>query len=164
MSNFTQIGFLRKSFGTEGYIKFSVIDSFDVELSSGDFVFLDLQGSMVPFKIERIEDAKQILKFEWLESLEEANKLAQQPMYLSKKEMPENTAFLVDSDFDGMDLYSAENKIIGRVLEVREFPGQLMMIVMSNEKEVLIPFQEDWVIERNKDGMIYDVPDGILDI
>lgn len=164
MSKYTQVGYLRKSFGTDGMIRFSLIDAFDFELNSGSFIFLDLQGSMVPFMIERLDEKKQTLKFEWIKTLEEANELAQRPIYLSDNELPENTAFLVNSDFNGLDLYDRNENKIGHITEIREYPGQLMLIVKSESGEHLIPFQEDWVVKRTTEKMIYDIPEGMLSI
>lgn len=164
MSQFTQIGYLKKSFGTDGMIRYSLIDSFNIELENGHFIFLDLKGSMVPFMIKNLDLQKSTLKLEWINTLEQANEIAQRPIYLSDKELPSTTAVLVNDNFNGLDLFDSDQNLIGYISEVREYPGQLMMIVEMGSKEHLIPFHEDWVINRTETKMVYQIPDGILDI
>jgi 16S rRNA processing protein RimM len=59
-----------------------------------------------------------------------------------------------------------EKKSLGDILEVIEQPHQMLCRIEINEKEVLIPLNEDTLkkIDHKKKQVIVQLPEGLLEI
>ena len=162
MNDYVEIGYIKKSFGVDGQLRFSLFDKYDFDLIEKEFIFLDFNGSMVPFLVTGIDDEKSVLRLEWIVNLEEANKYANHSMYMKADKLPMEEKS--SSPYQGFELLDSSRNLIGLVTSINEFPGQDMIIVRSGDKEHLIPFHEDLLIEVSDSKIIYNIPDGVLDL
>jgi 16S rRNA processing protein RimM len=59
-----------------------------------------------------------------------------------------------------------KKKLLGKVIEVIEQPAQLLLSVMVNDKEVLVPINETTLdkIDHKNQKIFVILPEGLLDI
>jgi len=58
-----------------------------------------------------------------------------------------------------------QNQSIGTITEIQNFPGQLMFTVSCENRNFLMPFVEEWIvnIDENSRTLSVDLPEGIID-
>ncbi len=166
MEDYVEIGVLQKSYGTSGQIKAHLEIGFE-ELP--DYIFLSLNGSLVPFGIEHIDQKKNLLKLEWLSSPEEVDKLVPSTVFLASTDMArtlEKSENVLLSALKNYTLMDKDDVKVGVIKQIEEYPSQLMFIVEQGEQEHLLPFHEDLILEMDHFSKLvkYDLPDGLLDV
>ena len=73
--DFVEIGFIRKAHGHQGAAKIAIEDLFHDDLSSQNFIFMEIQGYKVPFRIENLSYTHDlIIKLARISSPEELGK------------------------------------------------------------------------------------------
>ena len=104
-----------------------------------------------------------IIRFEWLDTIEKAEKLVGAEIVGQPVENDGTTDEQTVAGFSFKDLNTGKQ---GTVLELRPLKHQPLLVVEIEGKEVLVPFVEDMIVElNNKDRVvIMDLPNGLLDI
>lgn len=149
-----KIGEVSKTHNLQG----SVIISTDgdlLEQYADEPVFLLLDGAPVPFFIA--EDgltvrnhSSYIVKFDYVDSLTQAERLVGSEVLLERalleeEEMDESDGDIYELiDFEVRDQISGQ---IGRVLDVADYSGNIVLTVLILDKEVLLPLSENFVSE-----------------
>lgn len=155
-------------------MKGQVVAFFDVDdpkdYEELESVFLLIGGRLVPFFMERIElqaNGKFILKFEDLNTLEEAERLKGMELYLPLEALPE----LEEGQFYFHEVvgYTVVDQRLGELGTVKEFYDLELQDLVAMEyqgHEVLIPVQDEIVLRADKATLkLYvNLPDGLLDI
>ena len=170
MENYGSIGRLSKTFGYKGEIKINVEDEFIDLLKTEEVFFVRLGGNYAPLFIEKIKfENPPTVKFENVNSKEEAVKYCNREIFLQAEKL-KNIApkastlnFAWAKDFLIID---TEEKVIGEIKDVKEFPQQEMAIVEYEGNEILIPLHPDLVlgIDEEEKVMMMDVAEGLLDL
>ena len=162
------LGEVIKTHGLKGEVSSSLDVDFPEEYSELESVFLEQQGQLVPFFIEtlQINGNKALVKFEEVDSIEDASALIKCPLHLPLTFLPA----LPDGGYYFHDLVDCmvmeEGREIGKVKEVIDLSGNQLLVVQQEEKEHLIPLMDEILEEVNvKDKLIkVNLPDGLLDI
>lgn len=156
MIDLTQIGLTLKPHGKDGQLRVHVEDPFLEDFASARAVFIDLNGSPVPFLVEHIEFKNHILvKLEELDSPEEAQPMTQCGLYLEKEELSEASlnhetesewAWLV-----GYRVFQQEGIYVGSICSVSEGDFQTLVEIENDQSRFLWPYHPDFIIELNKE-------------
>ena len=168
LEEFINIGVIRRSHGYKGHAKVSIDDVYLDDLKRQKFIFLEIDGYKVPFKIEEFKDERdQILKFKGCSSSEDISKYQLHSLFLLKEDITvdEKTSDYMSSQLVGYELHDINMGNIGRVVRIDEYPQQLMAIVQdSNKVESMIPLHEKLIIETSEELKIItmDLPDGLV--
>ncbi len=164
----TRIGILNKVSGFKGRLSGLVEAARPEKLRSKKFLFILLEGLPVPFTIEEIEinENEILVKFENINSEEEAKKLLRKELYTEKFSSKNKTAVMSWKDLIHYTAIDADFGEIGIIEEVLEYPKQMLAKCMVNGKEVLFPLNEEMVTDINPDDKIVflELPDGLLDV
>lgn len=132
------------------------------------FFFILLEGLPVPFAIEELtrKGDELIVKFEGVDSEQQAKRIVRNDLYSEKQRVTKGDEFLSWKDLTGYLAVDARYGNIGKIEEVLEFPMQMIAKCMLKGKEVLIPLNDDIVVELNENEkkIIVELPDGFLDI
>jgi len=163
---YVQIGKLKKTFGNKGDISFRLFKENDVILQVGDAIFLYLDGIYVPFFLSaNNKENKSVLHLDDVDSMEEAEELSGNAIFfresdLSDIEIPKEE--LVFGHLKGFLIIDQENREIGIIEDIVNYPMQEMAIIQNN---VLIPLNSRLIIdvEENKKTLRYQIIDGLLD-
>ena len=162
------IGFSTKSRGVNGHFKIKIEDKYKVDLKKARALFLNLNGSKVPFLIEEVQDLGQfVIKLEEIETPEEVTSLLSKEFYLDKKEVSiESFAENKAHELVGYSLFDQNENLVGEISDLEEYPNQLMATVTTNSKQVLIPIHNDLIIstDTEKKSITLTIVEGLLDL
>jgi len=164
----TVIGTIRRTHGVNGALKFEFDPFYADDLFGQQAVILETGGSYLPFFIESMEEThtgKGILRLEDITSKEKAAKFNGTEILLKTK-----TLTKVKEDeltkYTGLTVTDENKGVLGVVEEVLEMPQQLLLKVIQEENEILIPLHDDFILETDfqKETILLCLPDGFLDI
>ena len=162
----SKIGYLSKPHGIEGNMILRLNGNFAEEIEPGESLFVEIDGTLVPFFIEEITPMgeKAILKLEFINSKPIAERYSSCNAY-----------FKIRSEFfkkESPGLYLSwmfEDEVSGKCGEIKDYSDNDInpsYIVDIEGKEALIPVSEDFISRIDiKDKKIYmKLPEGLLDI
>ena len=164
-----RIGKIVKPFGYKGEIKILL----DISLGEG---FKDIEAFFIPVREKFvpyfIQDWKQqqnplhfIVKLDDVDSKEDAQFLNGKDIYLpaDQIDIEEDFGF---ADLKGFKLIDQTSGFWGFIEEVMELPQHDVAQITINGKEVLVPLQEELIVEINEQGeeVTVNLPEGFLDV
>ena len=164
-----RIGTVLKTKGLKGEMQL-YMDYDGVENIKITSVFLDIAGKLVPYFVESVKHNQKnsaYLYLEDIDSIEKAAMLVRKDIYLPNKAKPKKKKeefTLKDlKGFIAVDIYEGE---LGEIIDIHEFPQQLIAAVNYKGNEVLFPLNESIIqgIDRVKNIVTVDLPEGLLDI
>lgn len=132
-------------------------------------VFLQIGQDLIPYFIEdiQIKPTANLITFEGIDTVEKAKELVGKKLFLPVSFLPK----LKDDQFYFHEIigYQVEDEqlgLLGLVKEVVSLGAQDVVVMMYQNREVLIPLTEEIIPKINKkDKMIYTIlPEGLLDI
>ena len=148
-----------KSWGAAGQVVLSLDADDPRDLESEEPVFIEFDGLPVPFYFESVEPegGRFIVKFEDVDSLEEAEELVGRTVTLSDEEEEEEDSLI------GLQVRDARSRrIIGEIVDFNDYSGNVTITVDTEKGEVLLPLHEDLIVGIHDDVITLDIPDGLL--
>lgn len=136
---------------------------------SAKAVFINLDGSKVPFLIESASDEKGIiLKLDEVDSPEAATALLNKELYLEVSEVSQDTKLSQAAvhPLTSYFIYDQNDKQIAIIEELIEYPDQLLAQISYAGGTHLIPIHEELIIELNEEQKILklEIVEGLLDL
>jgi len=168
-----EIGKMGKPYGTEGLLRCFIADPYLADFLDSEFLFVKLNGQAVPFFIEGAEgDGNGIhLQMEDIEDREAASDLAGKIIYLRREDMGEPPEVTPSDDkiytqWLGYHLKDLTLGDIGPIESFEELPQQILAVVSYRGGEVMIPSQEQLILENNPADktILMDLPAGLLEL
>ncbi len=164
-----RIGKLTKPHGVKGEIAFSFTDDvFDrVEC---DYLVCLIDGILVPFFMEEYRfksDSTALVKFEDIDTLEQARRLTNVEVYFPLKLAEEATdGELSWNYFVGMQVTDVYKGPLGPVVAVDDTTANTLFVVDYHGEELLIPACEEFIvqIDNKKHRIKMQLPAGLIDI
>lgn len=162
--SFIKVASLGKSFGTAGFNRIKVYESFEKLCKKQDFLFLKLDDTYVPFRVMQWKQGGSMVRFDDIISQDQADRLNGVGVFL-----PDDAAGHLEANtempFVGYTVLNLEEKI-GDIIEIYEMPQQLLALVEYEGKEIYIPLHEDLIVEVNdeEEYLVMDLPEGILEL
>jgi len=133
-------------------------------------VFIDKNKSLIPFFIERSSLHKSTLlrlKFEDIDSEEDADKLLKSELYLPLEFLPQLTGNkFYYHEIVGFEAEDLSFGLVGIVKGVNDTTNQAILEIERNGSEILIPLIDDFIksVDRELKKIILEVPEGLIDI
>lgn len=170
MLELIHVGHSAKSRGVNGKFKARIEEPFKEDCLKARALFINLKGSKVPFLVESSQDQGHLIfKLEEIDSPEEVSSLLSKELYLDKKEVSEATLkdyspevhFLV-----GYHVYDQNEVFLGQLLDVIQYPDQLLGKILVKEKEILLPIHEDLILQLNEESQTLklEIIEGLLEL
>ncbi|HZI25956.1 MAG TPA: ribosome maturation factor RimM [Chryseolinea sp.] len=166
------IGYVVKTHGLKGEVTISLSGYAVDDLVSVQKVyplFIEINNRLVPYFIQSISESgtKAFVKFEDVDTVEEASKLAKRSLYLQKAARPK--AERGDFYDDEIINFSVTDEVLGplgSVVEVVQAGPNRLLVLDHNGKELMIPVNSPFIKRLNKSKKIITVslPEGYLDI
>jgi len=169
LSDLIEVGYTKKPKGIEGYLKLHIDDNYISDIASAKALFLDLDGSQVPFLIEKfIEDGQLMIKLDEVDTPQQASLYCAKTAYLHPDEVSlESQAEPEETYLVGYTVIDAEDTTRGIIEAILDYPNQVMAEV-HNERPLpfLLPIHEDQIIGIDDDAKTIKmyVPDGIEEL
>ena len=133
-------------------------------------VFIDKNKNLIPFFIERSSLHKSTLlrvKFEDIDSEEDADKLLKSELYLPLEFLPQLTGNkFYYHEIVGFEAEDLSFGLVGIVKGVNDTTNQAILEIDRNGSEILIPLIDDFIksVDREQKKIILAVPEGLIDI
>lgn len=165
MEEYTKIGFFNKPHALSGEIKLVVDSGFESDLESAAVVFTEQDGQPFPYFVEHVNIGNQIIvKLEDVDNPEDAKSLKGNPIYLKSDLVSQEE----EEDWDYLNFRVIDQTLgeVGVIKEIAEYPEQVMAIVQSEDKDILIPLVEAFIYSIDVERKIVNVvlPEGLLDL
>jgi 16S rRNA processing protein RimM len=116
--------------------------------------------------VERARDhkARKIVKFEDVETVEDANALRGSTVWLTREQigpLAEGRWFV--ADIVGIDVYTDEDEYLGKLAEVMHMPANDVYVVRDGEKEILLPVIDEVVksVDLDSGRMVIHLMEGL---
>lgn len=133
-------------------------------------VFVELDGKLIPFFLEHLfirNKGFAVAKFETIKTEKQAQRLLKCPLYLPLDVLPETEG----NDFyyfeiEGFQVIDEQYGEVGTVERVIDLSGNPIIQIMAGDKEVLLPNQDQFIIEVDKSNKILKIkaPDGLIEM
>ncbi len=167
--NCRQIGLFVKMHGTKNEFVLRLFDTYSIEDLPDDFLFIDIDGGLVPFKIESIReknDQDLLIKLSGVEK-DEAERYMDAPIYVDNKAISEtNDTEFTSYQLIGYKVFDDKLGFIGTIDAINEITNNpLFEITAENGEEYMIPITEDFIlgIDDENQHILFDLPDGLIE-
>ncbi len=147
------------------------LDSDEPELYADlDAIFIDLNGSLLPFFIEKslLQKGNQLrVKFEGVDSEREAESLLKQDAYLPLELLPklEGNKFYYH-EVIGFSIEDINYGNIGIITGINDQSAQALFEVKKESIELLIPMIDEFIkqVDRKNKKIIVQTPEGLINM
>jgi len=167
-----EVGFVRKPKGFQGLLKIATHEQYEDALLNSSYLFVDMDGSKVPYAVEKVELAKDVVvRLEDILTSEDAMPLVGKDIFVEATLLNEHDKSLQANDnltygkVVGFTMIDRGVEAIGVVENVEQYPGQEMAIVQVPSGEtVLVPLVEEFIVEIDEEGkrILVRLPEGLL--
>ena len=162
------MGKLLKSRGLKGELWMTVFNEVDSALRIGMKIWVASENGEFSIQIIesfKITEKKSWIKFEGCQNREDADNLLGLNFSIPRSDftpLDGNEFYLVD--IIGSTVLDEDRKIIGSVIDMMSLPAQNLIVVETNEKEVLIPFVDAHVslFDKKKNILIVKDVEGLI--
>lgn len=169
MAEYYKIGKLVAVFGLKGEVILKHTLGKKTSLKGLQALFIEeKKQSFIPWFIEttKIKSEEEVyLKLEGVDTRETAMKLTQKEIWIPEPDFKKLAAKSAPGSILGYTVVN-DNEPLSEILEVIEQPHQLLCRLEINQKEVLIPLNEQTIqkIDHKKKQVSVSLPDGLLEI
>lgn len=135
-----------------------------------DAVFIEVKDNLIPFFVEQSKLHKSDLlrvKFEDIDDENDVNSLLKCDLYLPLTALPK----LDDDQFYfheviGFDVVDSIKGLVGTIKYINDNTAQTLIVIENENKEVLIPMNDDIIDSVNKSGkkICITAPEGLIDL
>ncbi len=161
-----KIGFISKTHGLKGEVT-AVLEN-DGAWTDDTTLLLELNGSLIPYFIERTSGQanKPIIKFEGINSIEQATMLKGRSIYSPKSDRPKSKpGQFHDNEIIDFQVEDKELGTLGIVKEIQNQGVNKLILVLNGTKEILIPVNAPFIkkVNKLKKTIQVELPDRFLD-
>ena len=161
------IGYISKTHGLKGEV--TAVFTEPIELDTVESVFIELEGSLVPYFIHSFSDRgdKAFIKFDDVNTPEQAAALKGSTLFLNKSVRPSlKRGEFYNDEVVGFSVDDETLGTLGPVKQVIESGLNRLLEVDHKGKEVLIPINSPFIKSVNKSKKLIKVhlPEGFLSI
>lgn len=164
MSQYTQVGRLKKAFGDDGRLRITLFEDY-LEFSSNQKIFFVLlDGFYVPFFVKSFNQDKGTIKFDYILNQAEADEIGDNPLFLPKIQLERTKTTHSEPKhliYKGYELYDQNEKYVGIIEDVLSYPMQELLLLRQN---VLIPINMGLIIKSNNEikRLFLEIPEGLI--
>lgn len=168
MSEHIHIGKIVATHGIKGEIVLKHVLGKKTDFKNTEAIFIETQNQHLPFFHEKgiaKNDVETIIKLEGIDTKEAAAKLLQKKVWLTINDFENRVSKKAPVNLLGFMVIENNNKL-GEVKAVIEQPHQILLEVIINNKEALIPLHDESLkkIDRKKKEVQVILPEGLLEI
>ncbi len=163
------LGKVIKTHSYKGELVFLIESDNPEEYQDIDVVFMDLEGSLVPWFVENIEinGDRAVVKLEDISDIDYARTFVKKDLYLpiEKLQTLSGTNFYFH-EVVGFKVIDSEKGEIGIVEEILERQEQNLIRIMNEGIEILVPMADEIIknIDRKKKILHLETPPGLIDL
>lgn len=162
-----KIGVINKPHGIKGEVSFTFTDDIFDRVDC-DYLILLMDGILVPFFMEEYRfrsDTVALVKFEGIDTAEQARRFTNVEVYFPKKFMDEQEDVTSWNFFIGFRVEDVHHGYLGEITNVDDTTLNVLFAIEKDGEELLLPAHEEFIIglDRAKKVMKVNVPDGLIE-
>jgi 16S rRNA processing protein RimM len=158
-----KIGFISKLNGYKGEL---VLAADGADFFEEKFLFMVMDGIPVPFAVEEIfeKGGGVVIKLEDVNDIDHAQRFLRSEVFMQQKKKKKTAGKVSDHNLAGYRLVDASFGDLGPIVRIDELPQQEIAVCVVNQKEVLIPLNDDFIDEIDDVNRRIQVtlPDGLI--
>lgn len=160
-----KIGKVLKTHGFKGHLKVFIDEFYMNDFEDMKAVFINNLPYFILSK-DINSEAQAIILLEEVDSKEKAHPMQGKDIFAKEDDL---TEILDGEEYDHLVGYEIRDKSAGKIgiiEEIIEMPFQFLAKVTKDKKEVLIPLNDDFILNINEQKKLVEMtlPDGFLDI
>lgn len=166
----TKIGFIRKTRGIHGELVLEFEECYEFSVEDATRFFLEIDGLLVPFFVTdnglQVKSAKTaFVNFDWINSEKHAQRIVGLEVYLFTDEIVDEPKDAGLSELVGFTLFDKKKSKIGVISHVEDFSGNTVLTIGSGNDELLIPFNEDFLVAIDPENktLTLELPKGLIE-
>ncbi|MGQ1945658.1 ribosome maturation factor RimM [Geofilum sp. OHC36d9] len=165
-----KLGVLAKPHGVAGEVLLRVVPQWEGYSPDPSFLFVDLNGGLVPFEVLTMReknDSDLLVSLDTIQTGDDARALQGADVYIEEEALgepgDEEVSLRQLIDYTVSDV---NRGLLGKVTDVSDSPVNPLLQVDYNGKDVLIPFQADFIhhIDPKKRTISLQTPPGLIDL
>lgn len=168
--DFYYLGKITKLFGYKGDLIF-YFDVDDItEYRKLDAVFIDINGDLIPFMIEKLtlhQGNTAIVRLQDHGTIEDAQRLINSELYLPLSTLPklEGNKFYYH-EIIGYTVVDAEAGEVGVIEDVNDQTPQVLFVIKKGYREILFPVVDELIdrLDRKEKKIYVRFPEGLIDL
>lgn len=162
MKDMIKVGTITSTHGIRGEVKI-VGDNPCFSPSFKDALYIDTNPlTTVHIKSVKNQNGKLIVAFKEFDNINLVECFKNLAIYAKREtlgELEEDEVYL--TDLIEMEVYNEENKYVGVVVDIREYPQCYYLVVEKEDKSYLIPFIKEFVVDITDVIIIHEM-EGLL--
>ena len=171
--DYLRIGKVREAHSLKGALKIVNFSDLIERFQPNSKIFIFTDSCYKPYTIEKVNPLKDkmlIVKFVEITDRNSAEALRGCELFITTAMAESSRQLLAKDDFYYYDLMECEvfhnNVLIGKVTDIMNAGGDILIIENSDKKKIMIPFVKDIVDTANIKNKRLDVnpPEGLLEI
>lgn len=157
-----EIGFIKNVQGLKGAVLVNVRTDFD-RFSKNKTIYLYEDGKKINLKIKNTHETKKglVVSFFNYDNINEVESFKGKKLYTDEQPILDTNEFH-EEDILNKDVYNQENKYIGQVIKVLDVPQGHILRIKTEEKEVLVPFNDYFIIKVSEDKIVINEIEGLI--
>ena len=162
-----EAGFVKKTHGVGGEVMISFDEGMDGIFEEVEFIYIEIEGLLVPFFIEEFSARSGIsgnLKLEDTNTQERAKKLVGCTLYIEREWIEHDEEGFNPMALKGFQVIDTVFGSIGVILDIENYSGNYVLNVQHLNREVLLPLNDDLIHTINwlSQTFVMDCPNGLL--
>ncbi len=162
-----EVGHTKKPKGIDGALKIHIEEQYIDDVSNARAIFIDLDGSRVPFLIKKfVVDSQLLIKLDEVDSPQEAEACTAKAVFLDAREVTASLDVEQAHPLVGYAVIDQDEKAYGHITSIEEYPNQLMSFITMDDSTFMSPLHEDNIIDVNESDKIIqiNIPEGLTDL
>lgn len=158
-----------KPHGLKGQVTISLDPEAPEDFTPIETVFVESNERLLPYFIEAIslKGKKAFLKFQEVDTPEQAQKICKSAIYLPKSMRPKSgRGEFYNDEVIGFEVLDREFGSLGKITEIIQAGPNKLLSVDYHGKEVLIPLNSPFIhgINKSRKKITVTLPEGFLEI
>ena len=152
------LGKIIKPHGVKGELKVFLYNDRSSTLKEGLYIWFKLDEKFVKYSVinlRGVSKKSQILKIKEVDTFDKAMIISKKEFFVSRndfEELDENSFYL--NDLIGCDVFDEKNQSLGKILDVLNFPANDVLLISYEDKEIMVPFVEDFILLFDLDNRL----------
>lgn len=165
-----KIGQIAKPHGIGGQMLVRADAGFDIEDLDHDFLFVDIDGGLVPYRLNDMKirnGSEAVVKLSFADTQAEARLLSGAAIYIDRSKFNPSTDDVPDGLVVGYEAIDKRRGPLGTIVGIDEQGGTNPLFVIENEcRQILIPVTDDFIVEIDDQyrKIHFDLPDGLTEL
>lgn len=159
-----------KPHGVNGTVIVRTETGFTVDSVSYDFLFLEIDGGLVPFYVDEIREKgndEAFITFEDVDTQEKARLLSNVPVFVMRNWLSDDEdGDIAIGSLVGFDAFDSQKGHLGKIIRIEDIVNNPLFVISHQKQELLIPIVDDFIdsIDDEQRKVVFRLPDGLLDL